>query len=129
MLLSMKRSHHSKAIKFDNNFEVRVLPNQYLPYLRRSKFNLVLSSHWLFTPSHSYKCLVRVTRTCMIHVRFYIRFCDTRINRMVSSESLVRVTRTSDSYEYHRLKGYITRTPRSSVGKSIGCHQEFRNKS
>ena len=71
-----------------------VLPNQYLPFLRRSKFNsVVVSSHWMFSPSHWYECLVRVTRTCMIHVRIYVRFCDTRTNRMVSSESLVRVSR------------------------------------
>ena len=70
------------------------LPNQYLPFLRRSKFNPVLSSHWLFTASHSHERRVRMTRTCIIHVRFYVRFCDTRTIRMVSSESLVRVFRT-----------------------------------
>ena len=70
------------------------MPKQYLPFLRRSKFKLELSSHWLFTPSHYEECLVRVTRTCMIHVRFYVRFCDTRKVRMVSYELHVRVSHT-----------------------------------
>ena len=37
--------------------------------------------------------LVRVTRTYMTHVRYYVRFCDSRTIFMVSSESLVRVSR------------------------------------
>ena len=91
LLFKAYRHFHGQARQI---LEVRVLPNQYLPFLRRSKFNSVLSSHWLLTPNHSYECLVRVTRTCMIHVRFYVRFSDTRKIRMVSSESLVRVSRT-----------------------------------
>ena len=71
---------------------MKVLPNHYLPFFTRSKFNLVLSSDWLFTPGHSYECLGRH----YVHVRFYIRFCDTRMNRMVhprhSYESLVYIS-------------------------------------
>ena len=43
----------------------RVFPNHYLPFLS-SKFNLVLSSHWLFSPSHSYRWLGRYDTRTMI---------------------------------------------------------------
>ena len=47
-----------------------------------------LSAHWLFGPSNSDECEFHGRPDTL---RFYIRFRDTRMNGMVSSESLVLV--------------------------------------
>jgi len=80
--------------KARQKFKVRVLPNQYQPFLRVSEFNFVLSSDWSFSE------LVRVTRTSASyewlgrrHIWFYIRFHRYTWIGWFSSESLVRVYR------------------------------------
>ena len=79
-------------------FTVKCFAKSVSAILKRSKFNSVLSSHWLLTPSHSYESLEHTWHTYDFtpDLATHVRFCDWRMiswfHPSHSYESLGRVS-------------------------------------